>query len=48
LVGFFEEFNQRHLEPTIHIPEETIIIKADPSAVKRVVENLVLNSFLPN
>ena len=45
LVGFFEAFNQRHLEPTIHIPEETITINADPSAVKRVVENLVLNAI---
>ena len=44
LVGFFEEFNLCGIEPGIHIPEEEILIKADPSAVKRVIENLVNNA----
>jgi signal transduction histidine kinase len=44
LVGFFEGFNQRGIEPDIHIPEEEILIKTDPSAVKRVIENLVNNA----
>lgn len=45
LVGFFEQFDQRHLEPILDIPEEEIIIIADSSAVKRVIENLVLNAI---
>lgn len=45
LVGFYEEFNKRNLEPTINIPDYDIIIMADPSAVKRVIENLVVNAI---
>ncbi|MED3550607.1 HAMP domain-containing sensor histidine kinase [Cytobacillus praedii] len=44
LAGFYEEFNQRGVEPSIHIPEKDIRIQADSSAVKRVIENLVLNA----
>jgi len=45
LVVFYEQFNQQNLEPVLHIPEEEISIIADPSAVKRVIENLVLNAI---
>lgn len=45
LLGFYEEFNKRNLEPTINIPDNDIIIMADPSAVKRVIENLVVNAI---
>ncbi|WP_368652816.1 sensor histidine kinase [Ornithinibacillus sp. 4-3] len=45
LVGFYEEFNQKHIEPTINIPVDDIRIKADSSAVKRVIENLVTNAL---
>lgn len=45
LVGFYEEFNKGNLEPTITIPDHDSIITADPSAVKRVIENLVVNAI---
>ncbi|WP_242698396.1 sensor histidine kinase [Bacillus sp. SD088] len=45
LVGFYEEFNQKHIEPTINIPEDEIRVEADVSAVKRVIENLVTNAL---
>ena len=45
LVGFYEQFNQKGLEPIIEIPAYEIRLKADPSAVKRVIENLILNSI---
>ncbi|WP_010651522.1 sensor histidine kinase [Oceanobacillus massiliensis] len=45
LLGFYEEFNQRNLEPSIIIPDNDITITADPSAVRRVIENLVLNAI---
>ncbi|GIN72425.1 two-component sensor histidine kinase [Bacillus sp. J14TS2] len=45
LVGFYEEINQKHIEPTIHIPEDEIRVEADVSAVKRVIENLVTNAL---
>jgi signal transduction histidine kinase len=44
LVGFYEEFNIRNIEPSINIPDHDIIIMADSSAVKRVIENLVVNA----
>jgi signal transduction histidine kinase len=45
LVAFYEEFNKGNIEPTITIPDHDIIITADPSAVKRVIENLVVNAI---
>lgn len=45
LVAFYEEFNKGNIEPTITIPGHDIIITADPSAVKRVIENLVVNAI---
>lgn len=45
VISFYEEFQQRQMEPTIQLPEEDIVIKADTSAVKRVIENLVLNAI---
>ncbi|WNS42336.1 HAMP domain-containing sensor histidine kinase [Paenibacillus sp. MMS20-IR301] len=45
LVGFYEQFAARQIEPVIHIPEEEAAVVADPSAVKRVIENLVMNAI---
>lgn len=45
LLGFYEEFNKRNLEPVLNMPDHDIIIMADPSAVKRVIENLVINAI---
>lgn len=45
LVGFYDQFNHHNLEPELQIPEEEISIIADPSAVKRVVENLINNAI---
>lgn len=45
LLGFYEEFKKRNIEPDIHIPDHEIMIDADASAVKRVVENLVVNAI---
>ncbi|WP_129691139.1 sensor histidine kinase [Gottfriedia acidiceleris] len=45
LLGFYEEFNHRNLEPTIEIPNTEMMIMADSSAVKRVIENLIINAI---
>jgi signal transduction histidine kinase len=45
LVGFYEEFSKRNLEPSISMPNEDLEITADPSAVKRVLENLIVNAL---
>lgn len=45
LVGFYEEFHQKGLEPIIELPEQDIKINADVSAVKRVIENLLINTI---
>ncbi|SDM81311.1 sensor histidine kinase [Sediminibacillus halophilus] len=44
LVGFYEEFKKRKIEPRFDRSEEEIMVMADPSAVKRVLENLVINA----
>jgi len=45
LLGFYEEFNKRDITPKIEMPNEEIVIKTDLSAVKRVIENLVVNAI---
>ncbi|WP_113929039.1 HAMP domain-containing sensor histidine kinase [Bacillus sp. P14.5] len=45
LLGFYEEFKKRDIEPEIHIPDDDIMVMADSSAVKRVVENLAVNAI---
>ncbi|RIW34033.1 sensor histidine kinase [Bacillus salacetis] len=45
LLGFYEEFNKRKIEPEMHIPDNDVMAMADASAVKRVVENLVVNAI---
>jgi signal transduction histidine kinase len=45
LVGFYEEFHKKGLEPAIKIPDDDIIIVTDSSAVRRVIENLVVNAI---
>ncbi|WP_121662220.1 sensor histidine kinase [Metabacillus litoralis] len=45
LVGFYEEFHKKGLEPTIEIPNDDMIIITDSSAVKRVIENLIVNAI---
>lgn len=43
LTGFYDQFNERHLEPDLQITDEVLIANVDPSAVKRVIENLISN-----
>ncbi|MEJ8777343.1 sensor histidine kinase [Pseudogracilibacillus sp. ICA-222130] len=44
LISFYERFQEKSLEPTIHLPDEDIFIMADESAVQRVIENLLSNA----
>ena len=43
LTGFYDQFNERHLEPDLQITDELLIANVDPLAVKRVFENLISN-----
>ncbi|WP_449620075.1 sensor histidine kinase [Robertmurraya sp. Marseille-Q9965] len=45
VVGFYEEFNQKKIEPNLLITEEHFRVMANPSATKRVIENLVTNAI---
>ncbi|RED64756.1 sensor histidine kinase [Cohnella lupini] len=45
LVGFYDRFNERGLKPDIRLPDEEIIVHADESAVRRVMENLLANTI---
>ncbi|MNH84373.1 Sensor histidine kinase YycG [compost metagenome] len=44
LVDFYDSFNERGITPTIRLAEERVRIYADESAVRRVVENLLVNT----
>lgn len=44
LVGFYDSFNERNITPDIRLPEENVSVYADESAVRRVVENLLVNT----
>ncbi|WP_181350202.1 sensor histidine kinase KdpD [Thalassobacillus sp. CUG 92003] len=46
LLGFYEEFNQRDLKPAIDIPDRECTITTDPSAARRVIENLIVNAVM--
>lgn len=45
LVGFYDSFNERGLTPAIRLPKEPVAVYADESAVRRVVENLLINTL---
>jgi len=45
LLGFYDKWSERRLEPTFRLPEEPIVVFADESAVRRVVENLMVNTI---
>ncbi|MFS0658928.1 HAMP domain-containing sensor histidine kinase [Niallia alba] len=46
LISFYDRFQERNMEPTIHIPEKDVFIIADESAVTRVIENLLSNAIM--
>ncbi|MGE6362763.1 sensor histidine kinase [Bacillus paramycoides] len=45
LISFYDSFNEKNIKPIINIPDENIIIVANMSAVKRVIENLISNAI---
>lgn len=44
IMSFYERFQEKNLEPSIHLPDEDIFIMSDKSAVQRVIENLLSNA----
>lgn len=44
LISFYDRFQQKKLEPTIHLPETDGFILADEEAVTRILENLFSNA----
>ncbi|GIP25224.1 two-component sensor histidine kinase [Paenibacillus sp. J23TS9] len=45
LLGFYDRFNERKGEADIQLTEESILLTADESAIKRVIENLITNAI---
>ncbi|QMV41163.1 sensor histidine kinase [Cohnella cholangitidis] len=45
LIGFYDRFNERDITADIRLPEDEVVIYADESAVRRVVENLLVNTI---
>lgn len=43
LMGFYDAMEEKGLEPAFELSERPLVIRADESAVRRVVENLTLN-----
>ena len=46
LISFYDRFQERNMEPTIHMPEKDVFIIADESAVTRIIENLLSNTIV--
>lgn len=44
LVGFYEEFKKKNIEPKIQIPEEVVNVRLNKMAVHRIFENIIKNS----
>ncbi|ASS69363.1 sensor histidine kinase [Paenibacillus sp. RUD330] len=45
LVGFYDRFSERGIMPNLMLPDEEILVYADGQAVRRVVENLLVNTI---
>lgn len=45
LMSFYDRFQEKNMEPTIHMPENDVFIISDDSAVTRVIENLISNAI---
>lgn len=44
-INLYDQFNEQHIVPSIKIPQEQMNIIGDESAIKRVIENLVINAI---
>lgn len=45
VINLYNQFNEQQIVPSIEIPKEEINIIADESAVKRIIENLLVNAI---
>lgn len=46
LFSYYEEFNEKEIEPDISISEKPIVIKSNSIAIDRIVYNLISNSLI--
>ena len=45
MLGFYEQFNSRGMEPEILLPEEEIILLGNHTALNRVLQNIIKNAL---
>lgn len=45
LFSFYNEFEQRGMTPNIDLPETSTYLYTDPSILRRVIENLIINAI---
>ena len=45
VINLYDKFNEQQIVPSIKIPQEQMNIISDESAIKRVIENLVINAI---
>lgn len=45
LLDFYEQFTSRGIEPVIQLPEEEVIMLGNPSALTRILQNMIKNAL---
>ncbi|ABX40748.1 sensor histidine kinase [Lachnoclostridium phytofermentans] len=45
ILDFYEQFTNRGIEPVIHLPEEEMIMLGNPSALIRILQNMIKNAL---
>lgn len=45
MLDFYEQFTNRGIEPEIHLPEEEVIMLGNPSALIRILQNMIKNAL---
>ena len=45
MLGFYNSFEERNLEPEVTMPQQEVFMHADPSALTRILENLLSNAI---
>lgn len=45
MLGFYEQFSNRGIEPEIHLPEQEVILVGNHSAFVRILQNIIKNAL---
>lgn len=45
ILSFYNDFKNKGIEPTVAVPEDSCIIRANEAAVKRILQNIIKNAL---